>query len=75
MPFNTTQAKSIFASVTFWGSVLTALAIAFPATSAKFGLTSSNTAADAQWIVGAIGTVVTIYGRLRASQPATITGS
>lgn len=75
MPFNPTEAKSIFSSVTFWGAILTALSIALPSLSAKFGLTSATVSTDATWIVGAIGTVITIYGRLRASQPATITGS
>jgi hypothetical protein len=75
MPFNTTQAKSIFSSVTFWGAVLTAASIAVPGLSAKFGLTSATVSTDATWIVGAIGTVITIIGRLRASQPVTVTGS
>lgn len=73
--FNLTQAKSIFQSVTFWSSVLVALAIAFPSVAAKFGLTSANAAVDAQWIVGAIGTVGVWYGRLTAKQVVTITGA
>jgi hypothetical protein len=74
MTFTTGFSKSIFESVTFWGSVLTALAITLPAVAAKFGLTTADTAVDAQWIVGAIGTIVTIYSRLTAKQVVTLAG-
>jgi putative Mn2+ efflux pump MntP len=75
MPFNTTEAKSIFSSVTFWGAILTALAIAVPSLTAKFGLTTANTSQDATWIVGFFTTVMTIYGRFAAKQVVTLTGS
>jgi len=75
MTFNVTQAKSIFSSVTFWGAVLTALAIAVPSLTAKFGLTTQNVSTDATWIVGAISTVITIYGRFTSKQVVTLTGA
>jgi hypothetical protein len=74
MALDTGFSKSIFKSTTFWGAILTALAIAVPTLTAKFGLTSANVSTDAQWIVGAITTVITIYGRFTASQPVTLTG-
>jgi hypothetical protein len=73
--FNLTEAKSIFQSVTFWGSVLTALAIAIPSVSSKFGLTTATAATDAQYIVQAIGVAITIYGRFTAKQVVTVTGA
>ncbi len=74
MGFNVTTAKSIFQSVTFWGAVLTAVALAFPTISAKLGLSSANTAVIAQYIVQGIGIIVTIYGRFTAKQLVTWTG-
>ncbi len=74
MTFNVTQAKSIFQSVTFWGAALTAFAIALPSISAKFGITTANTAVVAQYIVQAVGVVITIYGRFTAKQVVTLTG-
>lgn len=74
MAFEPGNVKSIFQSTTFWGSVITALAIAAPTFAAKLGITSANTAAIAQWIVGAAGTVITIYGRFTATQQVTLTG-
>jgi len=74
MTFNNTAVKSIFSSVTFWGSILTAFGIAAPSVAAKLGITSANSATIAQWIVGAAGTVVTIYGRFTATQAVSLTG-
>lgn len=74
MAFDTVISKSIFQSVTFWGSVLTALAMAIPSVAAKFGLTTGNAAVDAQYIVQAIGVILTIYGRFTAKQVVTVSG-
>jgi NO-binding membrane sensor protein with MHYT domain len=74
MAFSTGFSKSIFSSVTFWGSVLAAVAAAFPALSAQFGLTTANTAVDAQYITAAVAFVVTVYGRFTAKQVVTLTG-
>lgn len=74
MAFDTTNVKSIFQSVTFWGSAITAFAIALPSVAAKLGITTANTAAIAQWIIGAAGTVIAIYGRFSAKQSVSLTG-
>ena len=74
MGFNTGFSKSIFSSVTFWGSALAAVAMAFPALAARFGLSTANTAVDAQYITAAVAFVVTVYGRFTAKQVVTLKG-
>lgn len=74
MGFDTTNAKSIFQSTTFWGAVITAAAMALPGTAAKLGISSANTAVYAQYAVQAIGTIIVIYGRFTAKQAVTLTG-
>lgn len=65
-------------SLTIWGAVVTGLAAVLPAVGPAFGIdvtpTSVHTAADqigaiAQAAAGLAGTLVTIFGRLRANQP------
>jgi hypothetical protein len=72
--FNLGFSKSIFQSVTFWGAVLTAIAMAVPALAAKFGLSSANAAVDAQYIVQGIGAVIVVIGRFTAKQVVTLSG-
>jgi hypothetical protein len=64
--------KSIFSSVTFWGSVTSMVALFFPKLFTALGWDPQTTAS---YIVGAIGFAVTAYGRLRATQPVTLTGA
>jgi uncharacterized membrane protein len=74
MVFSTGFSKSIFSSTTFWGAFLAAIAMAFPALAAHFGLSTANTAVDAQYITQAVAFVVTVYGRFTAKQVVTLTG-
>lgn len=64
--------KSIFQSVTFWGSVISVVALFFPKLFVALGMDPQTVASD---IVGGIGFAVTVWGRLRATQPVTVTGS
>jgi uncharacterized membrane protein YwaF len=64
--------KSIFTSVTFWGTAISFFALMFPNVWVKFGVT--NQADLAAHIVGAIGAIVAIYGRFRATKLVTLTG-
>lgn len=75
MTFDPAQTKSILTSVTFWGAVMTFAFTLFPKISSAFGLTSSNAAVYAQYAGAAVGTLITIWGRLRAKQPVTLTGA
>jgi|HubBroStandDraft_3_1064219.scaffolds.fasta_scaffold56843_4 hypothetical protein len=72
-----TEYKSIFASTTFWGAVVSLIAVAFPAFFAALGVTTdaATQAAIAAHIVSGIGFMVTVYGRLTAKQPVSITGA
>jgi hypothetical protein len=72
MAFDSNEAKSIFTSKTFWGSVIALVALVFPMAFAKLGFTDQGALADK--IVGGMGTLLAIYGRLAATQPATLTG-
>lgn len=74
MAFDTGFSKSIFQSTTFWGAVMTALAMSFPTIFTKLNITTANTATIAQYIVQAIGFVITVYGRFTAKQVVTLTG-
>jgi hypothetical protein len=77
MAFESGQVKSILASKTFWGALISMIAILFPH---MFGtLLYSMNISDADLlvdkIVGAFGTGFAIYGRLAARKIATITGN
>lgn len=74
MSLDSTNIKSIFSSVTFWGAVLTLAVTAVPSVSAAFNLTSANTAIVATHIVQVIGFGITVYGRLTATKQVTLTG-
>jgi hypothetical protein len=65
--------KSIFASVTFWGAVVTAFSLLFPHLYTTLGL-PPDASVVATHIVGGIGTAITIYGRFHATQAVTLTG-
>jgi hypothetical protein len=74
MPFNSTQAKTIFASTTFWGSVVSLLGVVAP----HFLANLTNGASQStvvSYIVAAVGFVVTVYGRFTAKQVVTLTGA
>jgi uncharacterized membrane protein YwaF len=74
MTFNVNQAKSIFQSTTFWGSIISLFAVAAPTIYTKlFGSASQATVAND--ILLGIGFIVTVYGRFTAKQPVTLTGS
>jgi hypothetical protein len=76
MTFDATQAKSIFTSKTFWGSLLGLVAILFPHAFAHL-LTAANISDPSllsDKIVGGIGGALAIYGRWTATQPVTLTG-
>lgn len=66
-----TPPKSLFSSLTFWGSGLAFLATLMPQIFAYLG---HDPASTATWIVGAIGFVTAVIGRIRASQKVTLTG-
>jgi hypothetical protein len=70
----TVPSKGILQSVTFWGSVIAVLAALFPKYAAAFGITGDNATNIAQYIVMAIGFILTVWGRLRASNKATLFG-
>jgi hypothetical protein len=76
MAFGITQAKSIFTSKTFWGSVIGLVSVLFPTffqhLAAAFGI--SDPSLIASKIVGGIGALLAIYGRFAAVQPVTLTG-
>lgn len=63
--------KSIFKSITFWGAVTTLVGQFAPKFMAALG---SDPSVVAQYVVTAIGFVVTVIGRLRATQPVSFTG-
>jgi hypothetical protein len=64
--------KSIFTSVTFYGTVLMALGAISPKLYAALGITDPGAAA--QILVTLVGWGIAVYGRLRAKKLATITG-
>lgn len=69
--------KSIFMSTTFWGNIISLLAMFEPKVFAIFGLTSDTTGqlAAVNYIVAGLGQVVSIIGRLRATKQVTLTGA
>ena len=66
--------KSIFASTTFWASIITASSLLFPSVFAKLGLTGTDSSTIAAHIVTVIGTALTIWGRFHATTKVTLTG-
>jgi hypothetical protein len=71
------QYKSIFASTTFWGSIVSLVAMFAPKVFLIVGLTPNATgqATAVTYIISGIGFLVTVYGRLTATKVATITGA
>ena len=65
-------------SITIWGAVVTGLAAVLPAIGPALGLDVSSTTVHtvagqitniAQALVGLVGTLTAVYGRVRAQQP------
>jgi hypothetical protein len=65
-------------SVTIWGALMTALATVLPALGPVIGIditgdivkeAGSQIVSTVQAIAGLVGTIMTIYGRIRATQP------
>jgi hypothetical protein len=67
------EAKPIYLSVTFWGTVITTVSLLFPDFYAKLGITDQSVLVA--HIVGLIGAFIAIYGRLRARKIVTLTGA
>jgi hypothetical protein len=72
--------KSIFTSVTFWGTVLAAFSALFPTIYAKLGITdptavASQIVAAASHIISGISYIIILYGRFRATKLVTLTGA
>lgn len=65
-------AKSIFTSITFWATVLTAFSTFFPTVYGKLGITDQTAAVS--HIVNAIGYCLIVYGRFRATKAVTLFG-
>lgn len=61
------DSKSIFTSKVFWGTVISAIAMAVP----KLGITSGSPQIDqySQDAVELVGAAIAIYGRFKATQP------
>lgn len=66
------ESKSIFTSVTFWGAVLSFLIPVLTPTLQKYSVPVPDAASLAAKLVSFITFAVTIYGRLRATQPVHI---
>lgn len=71
--FSLSDAKSIFQSTTFWGSVVSLGAQLAPHIYANIAGSASQTQVVAT-IVSVIGFGVTVYGRFTAKQVVTLTG-
>jgi hypothetical protein len=63
--------KSIFSSVTFWGAVTSLIAMVAPAVFVKLGYSPQTVAAE---LTAIFGFVVTVYGRMTATQVVTLKG-
>jgi hypothetical protein len=76
MSFGITQAKSIFSSKVFWGSIISLVSVISPSfyqhVLSLIGVSDPNVLAAK--IVGGIGVALAIYGRFAATQPVTLTG-
>lgn len=66
------QYKSIFTSVTFWGTAIAAFSTLFPVVYAKLGITDQTVLAS--HIVAGIGYCIAVYGRFRATTRVNLTG-
>jgi predicted fused transcriptional regulator/phosphomethylpyrimidine kinase len=71
MPYITIQTKSIFASTTFWGSVVSLVAMLFPHIFANIAGDYPQTTVVSM-IVAIIGFITTVYGRFTAVQPVSL---
>lgn len=71
--FNLSQAKSIFQSTTFWGSIVALFAQLAPHVFTNLFGSASQTQVVAG-ILSVIGFGVTVYGRFTAKQVVTLTG-
>lgn len=67
------QSKSIFASKTFWGAVLTLIAGALAA-SGKDIISDAEAQDAAEWVAMLVGFVLTVIGRAKADRPVTVKG-
>lgn len=67
-----TGTKSALASLTVWGAITTLLSAFLPSIFTILGADPNTTA---QYIVAVIGFGVTVYGRIRATQTVTVTGT
>lgn len=65
--------KNIFLSKTFWGAIITLVALLFPDLFTLLGLGDSSMLADK--IVGLIGGGLTIYGRFVATHAINVLGT
>lgn len=74
MAFNPQEAKSIFSSTTFWGSIVSLAAMLVPHIYTNIVGTASQTSVVST-IVGVVGFAITVYGRFTATQPVTWTGA
>ena len=73
MTLDPTQVKSFLISVTLWGVLVSAFATFMPHIYSNiFGTTSQ--AQIVQGAMQAVGIVITIYGRFRATKTITLTG-
>lgn len=72
-----TQYKSIFASTTFWGAVVSMLSMFAPKVFVLLGFATDATgqAALVAHIIGIISFAVTVYGRFTATSVVTVTGA
>jgi energy-converting hydrogenase Eha subunit C len=73
MAFDSGNVKSIFSSTTFWGSIVSLVAMLAPHIYANIAGSASQTAVVST-IVAVVGFVVTVYGRFTATQKVTLTG-
>lgn len=69
--------KSILQSMTFWGNVVSLLAMFQPKVFALLGLTTdaAGQLTLVNYIVATIGQVISVIGRFRAEKIVTLTGA
>lgn len=72
MPYTTVQAKSILTSTTFWGSIVSLVAMLFPHIFANIAGTYPQSTVVTM-IVAVVGFIITVYGRFTAVQPVALT--
>lgn len=73
MSFDPSNVKSIFQSQTFWGSVVSLVAMLAPHIYTNIVGSATQTTVVST-IVGVIGFLWTVWGRFHATQPVTLTG-